>query len=82
MKPVGIVRQIDALGRIVIPKELRRTLDISEGDSLELFMEDGMIVMRKYQPACIVCGSAKNVATYKGHNFCPDCIKDMANKLL
>ena len=82
MKPVGIVRQIDSLGRIVIPKELRRTLDISEGDSLELFIEDNTIILRKYQPACIICGSAKNIVTYKGRNFCPDCVREIASKLL
>lgn len=82
MKPVGIVRQIDSLGRIVIPKELRRTLEISEGDSLELFIEDTTIILRKYQPACMICGNAKNVITYKGRNFCPDCVKEIANKLL
>lgn len=82
MKPVGIVRQIDGLGRVVIPKELRRTLEISEGDSFELFIEDNTIIMRKYQPACIVCGNAKNIITYKGRNFCPDCVKEIANKLL
>ncbi len=82
MKPVGIVHQIDSLGRIVIPKVLRQTLDISKGDSLELFVEDGNIVLRKYQPACIICGTAKNITTFKGKNFCPDCIKEMASKLL
>ncbi len=82
MKPLGVVRQIDALGRIVIPKELRRTLDIKEGDSLELFLEDANIVLRKYQPACIICGNAKQVVTYKGRNFCPDCVKEIASKLL
>ncbi|MBR5135178.1 MAG: AbrB/MazE/SpoVT family DNA-binding domain-containing protein [Clostridia bacterium] len=82
MKPVGIVRQIDALGRIVIPKELRRTLDISEGDSLELFIEDNTVILRKYQPACMICGSAKSIVTYKGRNFCPDCVREIATKLL
>lgn len=82
MKPVGIVRQIDSLGRVLIPKELRRMLDIQTNDSFEMFIEDGAIVMRKYQPACIMCGNAKNTVTYKGHNFCPDCVRDMASKLL
>lgn len=82
MKPVGIVRQIDSLGRIVIPKELRRTLDISEGDALELFIEDNTIILRKYNPACIICGTAKNIVTYKGRNFCPDCVREIAGKLL
>ncbi len=82
MKPVGIVRQIDALGRIVIPKELRRTLDISDGDPLEMFIEDNTVILRKYHPACIICGNAKNIVTYKGRNICPDCIREMSSKLL
>ncbi len=82
MKALGIVRQIDGLGRVVIPKELRRAMEIKEGDSFELFVEDNTIMMRKYQPACIICGNAKNVVTYKGRNFCPDCIKDISEKLL
>ena len=82
MKPVGIVRQIDALGRIVIPKELRRTLDIAEGDPLEMFIEDNTVILRKYQPACIICGSAKNVVTFKGRNFCPDCVRQLSSAVL
>ena len=82
MKPVGIVRQIDSLGRILIPKSLRNTLDLKDGDSLELFIEDNNIILRKYQPACIICGSAKNIVTFKGHNFCPDCVREISAKLL
>ncbi len=82
MKPVGIVRQIDSLGRILIPKSLRNTLDLKDGDSLELFLEDNNIVLRKYQPACILCGSAKHTVTFKGQNFCPDCVREMSAKLL
>jgi len=52
MKSTGIVRRIDPLGRVVLPKELRKTLDISEGDPLEIFTDEGMIILRKYQPAC------------------------------
>ncbi|MBQ3068869.1 MAG: AbrB/MazE/SpoVT family DNA-binding domain-containing protein [Clostridia bacterium] len=82
MKPVGIVRQIDSLGRVLIPKSLRNTLDLKDGDSLELFIEDNNIILRKYQPACIICGSAKNIVTFKGHNFCPDCVREISAKLL
>lgn len=51
MKATGIVRRIDDLGRIVIPKEIRRTLRIREGDPLEIFTErDGTIILKKYSP--------------------------------
>lgn len=49
MKPTGIVRRIDDLGRIVIPKEIRRTCNLREGDPMELYLgEDSQIVLRKY----------------------------------
>ena len=63
MKSTGIVRKIDELGRLVLPIELRRTLEISDGDSLEIFVEDNTIILKKYQPACIFCGNAKDVST-------------------
>lgn len=81
MKSTGIVRKLDDLGRIVLPIELRRTLEIEEKDPLEIFIEDNTIILKKYQPACIFCGNAKGVFTYKGRNVCPDCIQDMNKKL-
>lgn len=48
MKTIGVVRRIDELGRIVIPKEIRRTLKIKDGESLEIFLEDGNIILKKY----------------------------------
>lgn len=77
MKSTGIVRKVDELGRIVLPIELRRTLDIAEKDSLEIYVDGASIVLKKYQPACIFCGDAKNVINFKGKNICPACIKDL-----
>ncbi len=82
MKAAGFVRHIDGLGRIVIPKELRRSLDISEGDGFELFLDDNTIILKKYNPSCMICGSAKDVVTFRGRNFCPTCVKEMSTKLL
>ncbi|QPQ31011.1 AbrB/MazE/SpoVT family DNA-binding domain-containing protein [Lysinibacillus sp. JNUCC 51] len=50
MKSTGIVRKVDDLGRVVIPKELRRTLGIDEKDPLEIYMDDDKIILQKYQP--------------------------------
>ena len=61
MKSTGIVRKVDELGRIVLPIELRRTLDIAEKDSLEIYVDDDSIILRKYQPACIFCDNARDV---------------------
>lgn len=58
MKSTGIVRKVDDLGRIVLPIELRRTLDINERDSIEIFVDGNQIVLKKYSPSCIFCGEA------------------------
>lgn len=50
MKAIGIVRRIDDLGRVVVPKEIRRTLGIEEGDPLEIFVNGGQVILQKYQP--------------------------------
>lgn len=78
MKSTGIVRKMDELGRIVIPKELRRTFEIAEKDAVEIYVDGDQIILKKYQPACIFCGQAKNVTNYKGKNICKGCLKDLA----
>ncbi|MBQ8025737.1 MAG: AbrB/MazE/SpoVT family DNA-binding domain-containing protein [Oscillospiraceae bacterium] len=79
MKSTGIVRKVDELGRIVLPIELRRTLNIAEKDSLEIYVEDDTIILRKFETRCVFCGNTKNVVEYKGKNICPDCIRDIKN---
>ncbi len=79
MKSTGIVRKVDELGRVVLPIELRRTLDIAEKDALEIFVDDANIILKKYEPACIFCGDAKNVINYKGKNICSVCMKELKN---
>ena len=74
MKSTGIVRKVDELGRIVLPIEMRRTLDIAEKDSLEIFADGDGIVLRKYHPACVFCDNTKDVVSFKGKKVCPDCI--------
>jgi transcriptional pleiotropic regulator of transition state genes len=56
---------------------LRRTLDINIKDSLEIFVDGNYVVLKKYEPACIFCGNAKDVINYKGKNICPDCMSDI-----
>ena len=77
MKATGIVRSMDALGRIVIPVELRRVLEIEPEDALEIFSENNAIVLRKYQPSCIFCGEAKNISTFRGRNICSACMREL-----
>lgn len=81
MKSTGIVRKVDELGRVVIPIELRRTMSIAERDALEIFVEGSHIILKKYEPACIFCGQAKDVQNFKGKNICPKCIEEMKDNL-
>ena len=79
MKSTGIIRKVDDLGRIVLPIELRRTLDIAERDELEIFMEDDRIVLRKYEPACVFCSSEQGLISYRGKNVCQECARKIAD---
>lgn len=78
MKSTGIVRPVDELGRIVLPKELRMSMDINKkGDSVEIFIDDDKIILKKYHPACIFCGNADNVVYLKGKLICRQCIDEL-----
>ncbi|HOJ09181.1 MAG TPA: AbrB/MazE/SpoVT family DNA-binding domain-containing protein [Clostridiales bacterium] len=77
MKSTGIVRKVDELGRVVLPIELRRTLDIAEKDALEIYVDGSTIILKKYEPACIFCNDAKDVVSYKGKNICQNCMKEL-----
>ena len=77
MKSPGIVRKVDELGRIVLPIELRRVLDISERDSLEIYVQDNSIILKKYRATCVFCDSTKDITTFKGKNICPACLKQI-----
>ena len=77
MKSTGIVRKVDELGRIVLPIELRRTLDIAEKDSLEIYMDGPAIILKKYQPACVFCDDTKDVVLFHGKNVCAKCMREL-----
>ncbi|AGK99517.1 AbrB/MazE/SpoVT family DNA-binding domain-containing protein [Clostridium pasteurianum] len=79
MKSTGVVRKVDELGRVVIPIELRRTLEIGEKDALEIYVEGEHIILKKYQPACIFCGDARDVINYRGKNICKNCMAELKN---
>lgn len=71
VKSTGIVRKVDELGRIVLPIELRRTLDIAEKDAIEIYVEGTSIILKKYQPSCIFCGEAKKSLISKARISAP-----------
>lgn len=77
MKSTEIIRKVDNLGRIVLPIELRRTMDIAERDELEIYMENDRIILQKFEQACIFCGSSRGLVSYRRKNVCQDCLKKM-----
>lgn len=70
-------QKVDELGRIVLPVELRRTLDISERDPLEIYVDGASIVLRKFRPNCIFCNSSRGVSEFRGKNVCQKCLKEL-----
>ena len=63
MKATGIIRRVDDLGRIVIPKEIRKTLKIREGDPVEIFTDNqGQVILKKYSPIGEIGNFAKAYA--------------------
>ena len=80
MKSTGIVRKIDDLGRMVIPIELRKTMNINKKDPMEIFVDGEQIILRKYEPACIFCGSADDTFEYEGRTICSNCKEKIAAK--
>ena len=77
MKATGIVRKVDELGRVVLPVELRKTFDIKKEDPLEIYDDGDSIILKKYEPACIFCGDAKNVKRIHEKVVCANCIEEM-----
>ena len=77
MKSTGIIRKVDELGRIVLPIEMRRTLDIAEKDALEIYVEGSSVILKKYKPSCVFCDSSKEITVFKGKNVCPKCLKEL-----
>lgn len=81
LKSTGVVRKVDELGRIVIPIELRRTMDIKEADALEIFVDGERIVLKKYQPGCVFCGNASGVQNFKDKIICESCLVEIRKQV-
>ena len=77
MKSTGIVRKVDELGRIVLPIEIRKVMDIKEKDSIEIFTDTDQIILKKYHPACVFCNDADNVVYFSGKRVFTACIDKM-----
>ena len=79
MKATGVVRPVDSLGRIVLPIEIRKNMDINEKDVLEIFVDDDKIILKKYQPSCIFCGKADDIIHCKGKIICKSCLDELTS---
>jgi len=77
MKSLGIVRKVDELGRIVLPIETRKRLELAAGDGVEIFVEKDRVILKKYEPSCIFCGDADNVINYKDKKICKSCMEEL-----
>ena len=77
LKSTGIVRRVDELGRIVLPIELRRTLDIAEKDSLEIYTDGESIVLQKFQASCVFCGATETLTDFRGKAICGSCMAEL-----
>ena len=77
MKSTGIVRKVDELGRIVLPIELRRSLKITQRDSLEIYVDGDKIILQKESNACVFCGKTQGLAEYRGRKICSSCLAEL-----
>lgn len=74
-KSTGVVRKLDELGRVVLPVELRRNLSLGEGDGLEIYVDGEEIILKKYQPGCVLCGGMEGVSQHvTGKLVCSKCL--------
>ena len=79
MRSLGIVRKIDELGRIVLPIETRKRLELSAGDGVEIFVERDRVILKKYEPSCIFCGEVDDVVNYSDKKICRRCLEELKN---
>ena len=77
MKSTGVCRQVDELGRIVLPISIRKNLDIHVKDNMEIYSEGDKIILKKRQASCVFCGNTENVVAYNEKLICQDCLKEL-----
>lgn len=78
MKSIGVVRNVDMLGRVVIPMELRKAMDFDKFQTLEIYTEGELIILKKYNPGCHCCGDIKETTTILGIKLCDKCLNEFA----
>ena len=78
MKSTGIIRRVDELGRVVLPIELRNKFGITEKDPMEIYVDGNSIILKKYEPNCIFCGSSKKLLDYQDKVICEKCAEKIS----
>ena len=78
MKSTGIIRQLDELGRIVLPMEIRKSFDIQKRNPVEIYVENDMIILKKHTQSCTFCDSTENIKEFKTKHICETCLKDIS----
>ena len=79
MKVGGVIRTIDKLGRIVIPKSMRQNLNIADRDEVEIFVEGDRIILRKHTGVCLFCGNSEELTEHMGKKVCAACVRALGN---
>lgn len=77
MKSTGIIRHVDELGRIVLPKEMRKKMDLASSDLVEIYVDGDKIILTKYCPNCTFCQSEEDVTEFKGRRICKACLDEI-----
>ena len=79
MKSTGIVRNVDTAGRLVLPSEIRETFNLKkDGGLVEVYVDGDTIILKKYEPKCVFCGSEENIKEYMDKNICTACAAKMS----
>lgn len=82
MNSTGIIRTLDNMGRVVIPREIRKQLDMTDGvDSFEIFMDGDNIVLKKHKPFCVFCKSQEECIEFENQTVCKSCIEKLQLKV-
>ena len=78
MKSTGITRPVDALGRVVIPMEIREAFDIKTKDLLDIYVQDNKIILRKHNESCVFCDCGDNLVVFEGRKICKECLEKLS----
>ena len=79
MKATGFIKKIDEMGRIVVPKDIRKALGVSNLDYVQFYLDENGVVLRKHNNCCFLCSASENVVPYKEKYFCKNCIEELKN---